>query len=410
VTDADMTMIRGVLSGLRVLEIGHFVAAPFCARLLGDLGADVIKIEPPTGDPARQWGEQIDGRSLWWSMHARNKRCITLDLKKPKARDMVLGLVKSCDVVLENFRPGQLARIGLGADVLRAARPGLIVAHISGYGQDGPYRDRAAFGVIGEAIGGLRHLTNDPPGSSDRAPVRVGVSVGDSLAGLYAAFGILAALWQRDRIGGDAAARTIDVALTEAVLSLMEGMLPEYGRLGKIKQPAGGAIATAAPSNAYPAADGHWILIAANSDPLFAKLAALMGRPDLTDLPAYAGNQARVENMAQLDRLIGAWSAGIGADELMDRLDKAGIPNCRIYTAADCAADPQYRHRGMVREVLDPLLGEVLHAGVVPHIPEGPGGIRWTGPEIGCHTGEVLEEFLGLDAASVAALRAEGTL
>ncbi len=405
-----MTSTLGVLSGLRVLEIGHFVAAPFCARLLGDLGADVIKIEPPSGDPARQWGEQVDGRSLWWSMHARNKRCITLDLKKAKARDMVLELVRSCDVVLENFRPGQLARLGLGPDVLRAARPGLIVAHISGYGQDGPYRDRAAFGVIGEAIGGLRHLTNDAPGVSDHAPVRVGVSIGDSLAGLYAAFGILAALWQRDRAAGDGAARTIDVALTESVLSLMEGMLPEYGRLGKIKQPAGGAIATAAPSNAYPTADGKWVLIAANSDPLFAGLAALMGRPDLIDHPDYRGNQGRVGHMAELDRLIGAWSGGFTADALIDRLTEAGIPCSKIYTAQDCAEDPQYRYRGMVREVADPLLGPILQAGIVPHVPESPGGIRWTGPEIGHHTGEVLQEILGLDTASIAALRAEGVL
>jgi crotonobetainyl-CoA:carnitine CoA-transferase CaiB-like acyl-CoA transferase len=231
----------GLLKDLRVLELGHFVAAPFAARLLADLGADVIKVEPPDGDPVRGWGEQIDGQSLWWSVHGRNKRCITANLKKPAARELILQLTGHCDVVIENFRPGQLHKLGLGADALRAARPDLIVAHISGYGQTGPYRDRAAFGVIGEAIGGLRHLSNHPPGTADLPPVRVGVSVGDSLAGLYAAFGVMAALWRRDASNrGDGSGRTLDVALTESVLSLMEGMLPEYGALGKVKQPMGG--------------------------------------------------------------------------------------------------------------------------------------------------------------------------
>src|SRR3546814_405128 len=268
--------MKQVLDGLRVLEIGHFVAAPFCTRLLADLGADVIKIEPPRGDPVRQWGVQSGGSSLWWSMHGRNTRSVAIDLKAVGAREIILELVAHCDVVVENFRPGQLDRMGLGPDVLRSVRPDLIVSHISGYGQTGPYRDRAAFGVIGEAIGGLRHLTNHPPGSFDLPPVRVGVSIGDSIAGLYSAFGIMAALWQRDRTGGDGAARSLDVALTESVFSMMEAMLPEYGELGLIKQPTGGGIATAAPSNAYPTIDGDWMLIAANSEPLFAKLAPLM--------------------------------------------------------------------------------------------------------------------------------------
>ncbi len=205
---------NGILSGLRILEIGHFVAAPFCTRLLADLGADIIKIEPPSGDPVRQWGKQVNGTSLWWSIHGRNKRSVTLNLKHPKAPAIVQRLVADCDAVVENFRPGQLAKLGLSDEVLRSAKPDLVVAHISGFGQDGPYRDRAAFGVIGEAIGGLRHLTNHPPGVSDLPPVRTGISIGDSLAGLYAAFGIMAALWQRDRISGDRQGRTLDVALT----------------------------------------------------------------------------------------------------------------------------------------------------------------------------------------------------
>lgn len=399
---------RGVLSGLRVLELGHFVAAPFCTRLLADLGADVIKVEPPgTGDPVRQWGLQKAGKSLWWSLHGRNKRSVTLNLKHPKAAGIVLRLAAGCDAVVENFRPGQLARMGLGPEVLRAARPDLVVAHISGFGQDGPYRDRAAFGVIGEAIGGLRYLTNHPPSETDLPPARVGISIGDSLAGLYAAFGIMAALWQRDRAGGDRAGRTMDVALTDSVLSLMEGMLPEYGALGAVRQPTGSRIATAAPSNAYPTADGKWILIAGNSDPLFAKLAALLGRPELAQDPRFKGNRARVENVEELDRVIAAWTKRRPAAEVDRQLTEADIPCTQVYTAAEVAADPQFRQRGMVREVEDPQLGKLLHAGIVPHVPESPGVIRWPGPPVGAHTEEVMGELLGLTPDEVEALREE---
>lgn len=399
------------LGGLRVLELGHFIAAPFCTRLLADLGADVIKVEPRGGDPVRQWGEPVGGHSLWWSVHGRNKRCITLDLKSPGARALVLQLVARCDAVVENFRPGHLADIGLGPDVLREARPGLIVTHISGYGQDGPYKDRAAFGVIGEAIGGLRYLSNHAPGVTELPPVRVGVSIGDSIAGLYAAFGLVAALWQRDRAGGDGNGRTVDVALTESVLSMMEGMLPEYGALGKIKHPSGGGIATAAPSNAYPTADGKWILIGANSEKLFSKLAALMRRPELVAEPRFAGNRARVANAAVLDGLIGDWTRQHTADELILALNEADIPNSKAYDAADCAGDPQYRARGMVREVADPLLGmNILHPGVVPHMPDAPGAVRWPGPAIGQHNAEVFGELLGMSHADLAALQAAGVI
>ena len=404
---------HGVLTGLRVLEIGHFVAAPFATRLLGDLGADIIKIEPPGGDPARQWGAQIDGQSLWWSMHARNKRSITLDLKHPRAREIVMGLVAKCDAVIENFRPGQLAKLGLGPEVLRAARPDLVIAHISGYGQSGPYRDRAAFGVIGEAIGGLRHLTDQPPGTSELPPVRVGVSIGDSLAGLYAVIGLMSALWRRDRAAPSSRTDglTIDVALTESVLSLMEGMLPEYGALGRIKQPTGGGIATAAPTNAYPTKNGAFILIAANSEPLFAKLMTLIRRRELIGAPGYDGNQARVANASALDAMIAAWTRQHTVETLIDMLNEADIPNSKVYTAADIASDPQYRERAMVREVPDPLFDvPVLQAGIVPHVVEAPGSVRWAGPAIGQHSEEVLGELLGLSAAEVAALRDEGVI
>ncbi|MGE4432263.1 MAG: CaiB/BaiF CoA transferase family protein [Sphingobium sp.] len=398
------------MSGLRVLELGHFVAAPFCTRLLADLGAEVIKIEPKKGDPVRDWGEKVDGRSLWWSMHGRNKYSVTIDIKSEQGRALILDLVRQCDVLVENFRPGALEKLGLGPDVLRAARPDLIIAQISGYGQTGPGRDRAAFGVIGEAIGGLRYLTNHPPGASTLPPVRVGVSIGDSIAGLYTAFGIMGALWQRDRQGGDGAARTVDVALTESVLSMMEGMLPEYGALGLVKEPTGGGIATAAPSNAYRSADGAWVLIAANSEPLFAKLATLMGRPELIGAPGYDGNAARVANSAELDRMIGQWSGQHGTEELMALLGQADIPNSKAYTAADCAADPQYLARAMVREVDDPHFGTVLHAGVVPHIPESPGEVRWPGPDVGQHNREILNRLLELDDARIDRLQAEGVI
>lgn len=398
------------LQGLRVLELGHFVAAPFCTRLLGDLGADVIKIEPLSGDPVRQWGETIHGQSLWWSMHGRNKRSLALDLKSERGRDIVRRLAARCDAVVENFRPGQLEKLCLGPETLRAENPGLIVAHISGYGQTGPGRNRAAFGVIGEAIGGLRYLTNHPPGTTDLAPVRVGVSIGDSVAGLYAAFGIMAALWQRDRSAGDGAARTIDVALTESMLSMMEGMLPEYGALGKIKQPAGGGIATAAPTNAYPSRDGEWILIAANSEPLFVRFAALIGHPEWTQDPEFSSNAARVRNATRLDADIAEWTRRHDGDELVAMLSHADIPNSKVYTAADCAADPQYRARGMVRDVADPLFGTVLQAGVVPHIPESPGGVRWSGPTIGQHSDEILVELLGFDPDEIGTLRREGVI
>ena len=404
------TASAGLLSGLRILEIGHFVAAPFCTRLLADLGAEVIKIEPPGGDPVRQWGKQINGQSLWWSLHGRNKRSMTLNLKHPKAAAIVLRLVASCDALVENFRPGQLEKLGLGEQALKAARPDLVVAHISGFGQDGPYRDRAAFGVIGEAIGGLRYLSDHPPGTSALPPVRVGISIGDSVAGVFAAFGIMAALWKRDRLGGDRHGRSLDVALTDSILSLMEGMLPEYSALGVIREPTGSRIPTAAPSNAYPTKDGKWILIAANSEPLFGRLARLMERPELIDDPRFKGNQARVAHVKEFDAVIAAWTRRFAAAEADAILSKADIPCTLVYTAAECAADPQFRHRGMVREVEDPLFGSVLHAGVVPHVPENPGQVRWPGPPVGAHTEEVLSDLLGVRPQEIESLRAEGVL
>lgn len=400
----------GPLAGLRVLELGHFVAAPFCARLLADLGAEVIKIEPLSGDPIRGWGAQLDGRSLWWSVHARNKKSITLDLKCAAAVGVVLGIAKECDALVENFRPGQLARLGLSDDVLRAANPGLVIAHISGFGQTGPYRDHAAFGVIGEAMGGLRYLTNHELGSSAGPPVRAGISIGDSIAGLYAAIGILAELWQKQRSSRRHTVGSVDVALTEAVLSLMEGMLPEFSALGKIRQPSGSRIPTAAPSSAYRSADGKWIVIAANSDALFAKLARVLGKPELASDPRYTTNPARVANVDSLDRIIESWTETQTSESLVATLEDAGIPSSRIYDASDCASDVQFAARGMVREIGDPFFGRLLHPGVVPHHPESPGDIRWAGPALGQHTDEVLRHLVKLSAAEIDELRAQGAI
>lgn len=390
-----------LLKGFRILEVGHFVAAPFCTRLLADLGADVIKIEPPGGDPVRQWGEMVDGNSLWWSMHGRNKRSVTIDLKSPKGPELLLALAAQCDAVVENMRPGQIDRLGIGPKELRQANPDLVICHISGYGQTGPGRDRAAFGLIGEAVGGLRHLTNHAPGVTDLPPVRVGVSIGDSVSGIYAALGIVSALLSRER-GRGRNGLTVDVALSESVLSLMEGMLPEYGYLDKIKQPTGGAISTAAPTNAYPSRDGKWVLIGANSDPLFARLAKLMERPDFLKNPDYKGNALRVIHHAALDQIIGEWSRGFDGADLIEMLEGVGIPCSTAYTAEDIARDEQYLARRMILEVEDPLFSRpIMHTGIVPHVPEAPGTVRWAGPAIGAHTEEVLQELLGISSSAI---------
>jgi crotonobetainyl-CoA:carnitine CoA-transferase CaiB-like acyl-CoA transferase len=404
------TQGAGPLAGLRILELGHFVAAPFCARLLADLGAEVIKVEPPGGDPVRQWGRQVQGATPWWSMHGRNKHCVTLDLKQREAVDIVLKLAATSDAVVENFRPGQLKKFGLGDDVLQSVNPRLVIAHISGYGQSGPYRDRAAFGVIGEAIGGLRYLSDHAPGVSNLPPVRVGVSIGDSIAGLYAAFGIMAALWRRDQADGGPQGRILDVALTDSILSMMDGLLPEYGAFGDVRQPVGSRLANAAPSNAYPTSDGRWILIAANSDPLFAKLAILLGRPDLPLDMRFVNNPARCTNVEALDEIISGWTGARVAAESLNALNEADIPCTQIYTVADIASDAQFRHRGMVQNVNDERFCSVLQAGVVPHVENDPGAIRWPGPPVGAHTQDVLSQRLGYGAAEIEALRQKGVL
>ena len=385
----------GPLAGLKVVEIGHYIAGPFCTRILADLGAEVIKIEPPGGDPFRGWGAAVEGNSVWFSIHGRNKLSVVLDLKKD--RDAMLKLAARADVLVENLRAGQMERLRLGPDDLHKVNPRLVIARISGYGQDGPYRDKPAFGAIGEAMGGLRHLTGHPAGSSDLPPPRCGISISDDLAGMYAAIGLLSACWERD-VGGTGKGRVIDVNLVDSVFSLMEGMLPEYAMDGRIRQPAGAAIPTASPTNTYPCADGKWLCIAGNSDLIFARLMKAIGRPELAADPAYATNGLRCANRTPLDEAIAAWTLTQPAKDAEEILDAAEVPCSRLFDIADCAADPHFQARKAVQTIEDPLIGRTLHPGPVIRMdgddPEKV--VRWPGPAAGAHNDHVLHELLGL--------------
>lgn len=401
-----------LLASLKVLELGHYIAAPFATRLMADLGADVIKVEPPgKGDPVRSWGMQVDGKSLWWSIHGRNKRSVTINMRHPDARQLVLDLAAEVDVIVENYRPGQLEKWGLGVKDFEGVKPGLVLVRISGYGQTGPEARRSGFGVIGEAKGGIRHLTAYPPEITDLPPVRPGIAIGDDVSGFYGAIGALAAVIGQ-RASGAKELKVIDVALGESVMSLLEGMLPEYGKFGMVRQPTGSWVSSAAPSNAYKSKDDAWVLVAGNSDPLFKSLTELMGMPELASDPKFTTNEARVTNVAELDRLIGQWVAGLSADDALAQLDAVNIPSSKIYTIADIAADEQYRARKMVTEVQDPHFGPVLHPGVVPMVAgqDRDSQIRWVGPEIGQHTDEVLRQVLNMDADRIAKSRVSGLI
>jgi formyl-CoA transferase len=391
-----MTASRpGPLAGLKIVEIGHYIAGPFCTRILADLGAEVIKIEPPGGDPFRGWGAAIDGNSVWFSIHGRNKLSVVLDLKKDRAT--MLKLAARADVLVENLRAGQLERLGLGPDDLHKVNPRLVIARISGYGQDGPYRDKPAFGAIGEAMGGLRHLTGHPAGSSDLPPPRCGISISDDLAGMYAAIGLLSACWERD-VAGTGRGRVIDVNLVDSVFSLMEGMLPEYAMDGRIRQPAGAAIPTASPTNTYPCADGKFLCIAGNSDLIFARLMRAISRPELATDPAYATNGLRCANRAPLDDAIAAWTRTLPAKAAEDILDAAEVPCSRLFDIADCAADPHFQARKAVQTIEDPLIGRTLHPGPVIRLDgDDPASVvRWPGPTAGAHNDHVLHDLLGM--------------
>jgi formyl-CoA transferase len=379
-----MNGLVGPLAGLRVLELGQLIAGPFAARTLGDFGAEVIKIEPPgSGDPLRQWRLLKDGTSVWWQVQSRNKQSVVLDLKDAHAQDIVRQLAAEADVLVENFRPGALEGFGLAPEALMAANPKLIVLRISGYGQTGPYRDKPGFGVVAEAMGGLRHLTGEP----GRTPVRVGVSIGDTLAALHGVIGVLMALQERHRSGRG---QVVDVALYEAVFNCMESLLPEYSAFGAVRGPAGSALPGIAPSNAYACRDGR-ALVAGNGDSIFRRLMKAIGRDDLAADPALTDNTGRVQRVDEIDAAIGAWAAELSVAEVLAALDAAAVPAGRIYTVADIAQDPHYQARGMLQSVTMADGSELTVPGIVPKLSRTPGGHWRDAPALGQHNQAVLD-------------------
>jgi formyl-CoA transferase/succinyl-CoA--D-citramalate CoA-transferase len=388
------------LDGLRVLELGSFIAGPFAGQLLGDLGADVVKIEPPgTGDPMRRWGVLDEGRSLWWPAIARNKRSVAVDLRDERGRDVVRRLTAHVDVVLENFKPGTLERFGLGYEQLAAANPAVILVHVSGYGQTGPRAHEPGFGAIGEAVGGIRYTTGEP----DRAPARAGISLGDSLAALFAVIGTLTALHER---AGSGRGQEVDVAIAEAVFALMESTVADYEVGGVVRTRSGGLLTGVAPSNAYPTADGRDVVIAANADAVFARLCDAMDRPELATDSRYAEHEARGARQLELDEEIAGWTVGLPAGDLLAVLERHSVPSGLIHAAPDLASDPQFAAREMVLRLAAGFDRPVPMAGVVPKLSRTPGAVRTVGPALGADTDDVLRELAGLTGAEIADLRA----
>jgi crotonobetainyl-CoA:carnitine CoA-transferase CaiB-like acyl-CoA transferase len=388
------------LAGLKVLELGALIAGPFCAKVLAEFGAEVVKIEPPAqGDPLRKWRYLKDGTSLWWHVQSRGKRSVALDLRKPEGQAIAKALAIRADVVVENFRPGTLEAWGLGYDVLSAENPGLVMVRISGYGQTGPYRERPGFGVIGEAMGGLRYVTGTP----DRPPSRVGVSIGDTLSALYGVIGALLALEARKK---SHRGQVVDVALYESVFSVMESMLPEFDAFGAIRERTGSILPGIAPTSAYRCNEGSYVLIAANGDSIFKRLALAMGRSDLAGDPALAHNDGRAKRQQWLDDEIEAWTSARPPAEVLAVMEKAEVPASKIYSIADIVADPHYAARAMIRRI---RIGDATLAvpGIVPKLSGTPGDFDGGGPALGEHTSAVLRE-LGYDDAQIAAIRARG--
>ena len=399
---------QGPLAGLKVLELGQLIAGPFAAKTLADFGADVVKIEPPEmGDPLRKWRLLKDGTSVWWQVQSRNKRSLALDLKQPEAQEIVRKLAAESDVLIENFRPGAMEGWGLGPDVLQALNPRLIVLRISGYGQTGPYRDRPGFGVVAEAMGGLRHLTAEP----GRIPVRVGVSIGDTLASLHGVIGILMALHHRNSSvsleAPQGRGQVIDVALYEAVFNCMESLLPEHSAFGAVRGPGGSALPGIAPSNAYLCHDGGYALIAGNGDSIYKRLMNAIDRNDLGLDPALKDNAGRVARIDEIDHAIGLWTAQRSVTEVLAALDAASVPAGRIYTVADIAADPHYQARGMLQHMQMADGSRLTVPGIVPKLSATPGGQHRNAPALGQDTDEVLRG-VGLSAAQIQALKDKG--
>lgn len=400
----DTAPTHGPLTGVRVLELGSFIAGPFAGQLLGDYGADVIKVETPQeGDVMRHWGLTHDGEGLWWPTIARNKRSVAIDLRDQRGRDIVRQMVQHVDVVVENFRAGRLSEWGLGYDTLSAINPGLIVTHVSGFGQDGPRAGDAGFGAIGEAMGGIRFTTGEP----DRPPARCGVSLGDALAGLFAVIGTLAALQERHRSGRG---QEVDVAIYEAVAALMESSLADYEVGHVLRQRSGSVLPGIAPSNAYPTADGSDVLIGANGDAIFVRFCEAMGRSELATDERFCDHDARGAHMAELDNLIAGWTRQHTLDEVLEKMGHHGVPAGRIYSAADALSDAHYSARDMVIRALSRAGFEVPMTGVVPKFSRTPGKVTDVGPRLGEHTESVLREFGGLDNRRISELRAAGVV
>ena len=399
------------LHGVRVIEMGQLIAGPFCGKTLGEFGAEVIKIEAPAdrsrpgsagGDPLRNWRLIKEGTSVWWQVQSRNKRSVALDLRQQEGQDIARQLIAEADVLVENFRPGTLEAWGMSPAELHVLNPGLVILRISGYGQTGPYRDLPGFGVVGEAMGGLRHLTGEP----GRVPVRCGVSIGDTLAALHGAIGVLTALYHRKVNGGQG--QVIDVALHEAVFNVMESLVPEYSAFGAVREAAGSALPGIAPSNAYPCTDG-WVLVAGNGDSIFKRLMAAIGRQDLADAPDLAGNTGRVARVGEIDAAIGSWTVARSVQAVLDALGAARVPAGKVYTAKDIAEDPHYRARDMLLTQTTRDGYDVEVPGIVPKLSATPGRVRSSAPHLGDDTDAVLAEA-GLTAEQIALLRSKGVI
>jgi len=399
--------VAGPLAGLKVLELGTLIAGPFAARMFAEFGADVIKIEDPRGgDPIRNWRYLHEGTSLWWYVQSRNKRSITLNLKDLRGQAIARCLALDADVIIENYRPGVLEKWGLGYEALRASNPATIMVRISGYGQTGPMRDMPGFGAIGESMGGIRYVSGHP----DRPPVRIGISIGDSIAALHAVIGALMALRHRDATGGRGRGegQIIDVALYEAVFNMMESTVPEYDRFGVVRERTGGALPGIVPSNTYACVDGA-IVVAGNGDAIFVRLMTAIGRPDLASDPALTNNEGRVKRTAEIDNAIQSWCGERPIDAALAALKDADVPASRIYSVADMFADPQFAARAMIEQSRLPDGTELKIPAVVPRLSQTPGTTHWLGPRLGQHTDEVLQA-LGHDATAIEALRREGVI
>ena len=393
------------LAGIRVIEVGQLLAGPFAGCLLAYFGAEVIKIEPPGGDPIRGWREVKDGTSLWWRSLARNKKCITLDLKAEAGCDIARRLIDGADVLIENFRPGVMEKWGLGPEVFKASNPGLVYTRISGYGQDGPYAEKPGFASVCEGISGFRHLNGHP----GEAPVRPNLSLGDSIAGLHAAFGVVLALLGKQNSGGDGAGQVVDVALYESMFNLLEAVVPEFSGAGVVREPSGTTVTGIVPTNTYRCQDGKYIVIGGNGDSIYQRLMSAAGRDDLGQDPRMADNAGRVRHEAEIDAALAAWCAAEGSATLLAALAEHRVPAGPIYNVADMLADEHFQARGMFEEVS--INGEPLSIpAVLPKLKSTPGSTEWPGSELGSHNQEVLQGVLGMTADEMATLEAEGVL